>query len=76
MIVQQRVGFVHGVMNTDNMSTHGLTDYGPYAGDDRWTRTPRTGRSDTASERNLTSDSGTQLANALYLVGKVDRKMH
>ncbi len=27
----QRVGFVHGVMNTDNMSVHGLTiDYGPY----------------------------------------------
>lgn len=32
MIVHwQRVGFVHGVMNTDNMSVHGLTiDYGPY----------------------------------------------
>ncbi len=32
MIVHwQRVGFVHGVMNTDNMSLHGLTiDYGPY----------------------------------------------
>ncbi|MBP4143144.1 YdiU family protein [Flavobacterium sp. P4023] len=32
MIVEwQRVGFVHGVMNTDNMSIHGLTiDYGPY----------------------------------------------
>ncbi len=28
----QRVGFVHGVMNTDNMSILGLTiDYGPYA---------------------------------------------
>ena len=27
----QRVGFVHGVMNTDNMSVLGLTiDYGPY----------------------------------------------
>lgn len=26
-----RVGFVHGVMNTDNMSVHSLTiDYGPY----------------------------------------------
>lgn len=26
-----RVGFVHGVLNTDNMSLHGLTiDYGPY----------------------------------------------
>lgn len=32
MIVHwQRVGFVHGVMNTDNMSALGLTiDYGPY----------------------------------------------
>ncbi len=32
MIIEwQRVGFVHGVMNTDNMSIHGLTiDYGPY----------------------------------------------
>jgi len=32
MIVHwQRVGFVHGVMNTDNMSVLGLTiDYGPY----------------------------------------------
>jgi len=27
----QRVGFVHGVMNTDNLSILGLTiDYGPY----------------------------------------------
>jgi len=26
-----RVGFVHGVMNTDNLSVHGITiDYGPY----------------------------------------------
>ena len=32
MIIEwMRVGFVHGVMNTDNMSIHGLTiDYGPY----------------------------------------------
>jgi uncharacterized protein YdiU (UPF0061 family) len=32
MVVEwQRVGFVHGVMNTDNMSVLGLTiDYGPY----------------------------------------------
>ena len=28
----QAVGFAHGVMNTDNMSIHGLTlDYGPFA---------------------------------------------
>ena len=32
MIAQwMRVGFVHGVMNTDTVSIHGLTiDYGPY----------------------------------------------
>ncbi|WP_310601336.1 protein adenylyltransferase SelO family protein [Desulfobulbus sp.] len=31
MVHWLRVGFVHGVMNTDNMSIHGLTiDYGPY----------------------------------------------
>lgn len=32
MVEWYRVGFVHGVMNTDNMSVLGLTmDYGPYA---------------------------------------------
>jgi serine/tyrosine/threonine adenylyltransferase len=32
MVQWQRVGFVHGVMNTDNMSILGLTiDYGPYS---------------------------------------------
>lgn len=32
MVEWLRVGFVHGVMNTDNMSILGLTiDYGPYA---------------------------------------------
>ncbi|MCO7223183.1 YdiU family protein [Pleionea sp. CnH1-48] len=31
MVEWQRVGFVHGVMNTDNLSILGLTiDYGPY----------------------------------------------
>lgn len=33
----QRVGFVHGVMNTDNMSILGLTiDYGPYGWTDNY----------------------------------------
>jgi len=32
MVEWSRVGFVHGVMNTDNMSVLGLTiDYGPYS---------------------------------------------
>ncbi len=31
MVEWMRVGFVHGVMNTDNLSIHGITiDYGPY----------------------------------------------
>lgn len=35
----QAVGFCHGVMNTDNMSIHGLTlDYGPYAFMDQFDR--------------------------------------
>jgi serine/tyrosine/threonine adenylyltransferase len=40
-----RVGFVHGVMNTDNMSILGLTiDYGPYGWTDNFDRdwTPNT----------------------------------
>lgn len=42
MVDWQRLGFVHGVMNTDNLSIHGLTiDYGPYGWlepfDPRWT---------------------------------------
>ena len=70
----QRVGFVHGVMNTDNMSILGLTiDYGPYGWlegyDHGWT--PNT--TDNAHKRYR---YGTQpqvvlwnllkLANALY----------
>jgi serine/tyrosine/threonine adenylyltransferase len=50
MVIEwMRVGFVHGVMNTDNMSILGLTiDYGPYGWlepyDPRWT--PNTTDSD------------------------------
>jgi uncharacterized protein YdiU (UPF0061 family) len=70
----QRVGFVHGVMNTDNMSILGLTiDYGPYGWlegyDHGWT--PNT--TDSAHKRYR---YGTQpqvvlwnllkLANAIY----------
>lgn len=78
MVHWQRVGFVHGVMNTDNMSVHGLTiDYGPYGWledfDPGWT--PNTtdatgrrycyGRQPTIAHWNLA-----QLANALHpLIG-------
>ncbi len=70
----QRVGFVHGVMNTDNMSIHGITiDYGPYGWlenyDPDWTpnttdsqnRRYRFGNQPQAAQWNLF-----QLANALY----------
>jgi len=77
----QRVGFVHGVMNTDNMSILGLTvDYGPYGWlenyDPHWT--PNT---TDAEERRYRFDNQAaiaywnlvQLANALYpLIGQVE----
>ncbi len=70
----QRVGFVHGVMNTDNMSILGLTiDYGPYGWledyDLGWT--PNT--TDSANKRyrydaqpEIVLWNLLQLANALY----------
>lgn len=79
MIVHwMRVGFVHGVMNTDNMSILGLTiDYGPYGWIDDydldWTpnttdagqRRYRFGQQAAVARWNLF-----QLANALYPVVK------
>ncbi len=75
MIVHwQRVGFVHGVMNTDNMSILGLTiDYGPYGWlenyDPNWT--PNT--TDAADRRYRFGNQPQiafwnlgQLANAIY----------
>ncbi len=75
MVVEwARVGFVHGVMNTDNMSIHGLTiDYGPYGWldnyDPEWT--PNT--TDASQRRyrfgqqaNIALWNCYQLANALY----------
>ncbi len=82
MIVHwQRVGFVHGVMNTDNMSIHGLTiDYGPYGWlenyDPGWT--PNTTdremkRYRFGAQPHIGQWNVTQLANAIYpLVGEVD----
>jgi uncharacterized protein YdiU (UPF0061 family) len=70
----QRVGFVHGVMNTDNMSVLGLTiDYGPYGWlegfDFGWT--PNTTDSQHKRYRygnqpNIGLWNLYQLANALY----------
>jgi len=72
----QRVGFVHGVMNTDNMSILGLTiDYGPYGWlenfDPLWT--PNT--TDKANRRyryggqpNIGLWNLVKLANTLYFL--------
>lgn len=70
----QRVGFVHGVMNTDNMSILGLTiDYGPYGWlegyDHGWT--PNTTdrqykRYRYGNQINIGLWNLYQLANALY----------
>lgn len=75
MIIEwQRVGFVHGVMNTDNMSILGLTiDYGPYGWlegfDFGWT--PNTTDSQNkryrfANQPNMGLWNLYQLANALF----------
>lgn len=81
LIHWQRVGFVHGVMNTDNLSILGLTiDYGPYGWledyDPSWT--PNT--TDAQNKRyrfgnqpNIGLWNLTQLANALYpLIDEVE----
>lgn len=75
MIVHwMRVGFVHGVMNTDNMSIHGLTiDYGPYGWmddyDPNWTpnTTDAHGRRYRfANQPGIAQWNLIQLANAIY----------
>ena len=53
-----RVGFVHGVMNTDNMSIHGLTiDYGPMVGLRTMTQGGRQTRLMLAGEDTVTEHS-------------------
>lgn len=75
MIVDwMRVGFVHGVMNTDNMSIHGITiDYGPYGWldnfDPDWTpnTTDAQGRRYRyANQPGIAQWNLLQLANAIY----------
>lgn len=77
MIVHwQRVGFVHGVMNTDNMSILGLTiDYGPYGWLDNYDKdwTPNT--TDRQNRRyrfgqqpNIGLWNLYQLANTFYTI--------
>jgi len=69
-----RVGFVHGVMNTDNMSILGLTiDYGPYGWIDDYNPdwTPNTtdaqqGRYRFGQQASIALWNCYQLANALF----------
>jgi len=71
-----RVGFVHGVMNTDNMSILGLTiDYGPYGWIDNFDPgwTPNTTDAETRRYRfgqqpQIAYWNLAQLANALFPV--------
>ncbi len=78
-----RVGFVHGVMNTDNMSILGLTiDYGPFSFVDEYSLnfTPNTtdfpgrryafGKQAKIAQWNLW-----QLANALFPLIKDEKKL-
>lgn len=84
MIVHwQRVGFVHGVMNTDNMSILGQTiDYGPYGWlddyDPNWT--PNTTDAGTkryryAYQPTIAQWNLLQLANALYPLIEDDKEL-
>ncbi|WP_185287099.1 protein adenylyltransferase SelO family protein, partial [Chryseobacterium indologenes] len=69
-----RVGFVHGVMNTDNMSVLGLTiDYGPYSMLDEYSLnfTPNTTdlpgrRYAFGKQANIAHWNLFQLANAIF----------
>lgn len=82
MVEWMRVGFVHGVMNTDNMSILGLTiDYGPYG----WLEPYQPGWTPNTTDRahrryrfgnqpNIGLWNVAQLANALYpLVGDEEK---
>jgi len=74
IVAWMRVGFVHGVMNTDNMSILGLTmDYGPYGWlegyDLQWTpnTTDAQGRRYCyGNQPNIAQWNLVRLANALY----------
>lgn len=74
MVEWFRVGFVHGVMNTDNMSVLGLTiDYGPYSMMDGYDLNFTPNTTDLPGRRYAFGNQGQisqwnlwQLANALH----------
>ncbi|RQO39296.1 YdiU family protein [Chryseobacterium sp. KBW03] len=82
MIVEWfRVGFVHGVMNTDNMSILGLTiDYGPYSMMDEYDLNFTPNTTDLPGRRYAFGKQGQiaqwnlwQLANALHALIKDEK---
>lgn len=74
MVEWYRVGFVHGVMNTDNMSVLGLTiDYGPFSFLDEYALNFTPNTTDLPGRRYAFGNQGKiaqwnlwQLANALF----------
>ncbi|PIF43600.1 uncharacterized protein YdiU (UPF0061 family) [Chryseobacterium sp. 52] len=76
-----RVGFVHGVMNTDNMSILGLTiDYGPYSMMDEYDLNFTPNTTDLPGRRYAFGNQGQisqwnlwQLANALHYLIKDEK---
>lgn len=77
-----RVGFVHGVMNTDNMSILGLTiDYGPYGWldiyDPQWTpnTTDREGRYSYGQQPSIGLWNLNRLAGALSVLLEDPKKL-
>ena len=74
MVEWYRVGFVHGVMNTDNMSVLGLTiDYGPFSFLDEYSLNFTSNTTDLPGRRYAFGNQAKiaqwnlwQLANALF----------
>ncbi|UOE41086.1 YdiU family protein [Chryseobacterium suipulveris] len=83
MVEWYRVGFVHGVMNTDNMSVLGLTiDYGPFSFVDEYDLNFTPNTTDLPGRRYAFGNQGKiaqwnlwQLANALYPLIKDEKKL-
>jgi len=81
MVEWFRVGFVHGVMNTDNMSVLGLTiDYGPFSMMDEYDLNFTPNTTDLPSRRYAFGKQGQisqwnlwQLANALFALIKDEK---
>ncbi len=83
MVEWYRVGFVHGVMNTDNMSILGLSiDYGPFSFLDEYDLNFTPNTTDLPGRRYAFGNQGKiaqwnlwQLANALYPLIKDEKKL-